>query len=335
MFAFDRGEITMGKFDEEEQNKVVQDWIKQIDSNQDGKNKKAKRIAIANIAIVAVVLFIILASIWIFGAPGSDENGKQQSVVSNSEQSESTEGISDQSMTESTQSASETQDSESTQNTQKAETTKAQHDAKIICIDAGHQSHADNTKEPNGPGSSDMKARVTGGTQGTTTGVYEYELNLDIALQLQKELEKRGYTICMTRTTHDVNLSNMERAQYATSENADICIRIHANGADISTASGAMALVPSTTNSYVRDLAPESQRLGQCVLDSYCKATGMRNRGVTASDSMTGINWCTMPVAILEMGYMTNPSDDANMEDDAFQMKMVQGIADGVDAYFQ
>ena len=301
----------------------------------EGYELMGKRITIANIAIVAIVLFIILASIWIFGEPDTGKKTDQQGVAASSEESEATEAIANQPVTESIQDVSETENSENAQNTHSVEQTEIQQVSKVVCIDAGHQSHGDNTKEPNGPGSSDMKARVTGGTKGTTTGVYEYELNLDIALQLQKELEKRGYTVSMTRTTHDVNMSNMERAQYATSQGADICIRIHANGADASTVSGAMALAPSAANSYVRDLAAESQRLSQCILDSYCNTTGMRNRGVTASDSMTGINWCTMPVTIIEMGYMTNPSDDVNMEDDAFQAKMVQGIADGVDAYFQ
>ncbi len=179
-----------------------------------------------------------------------------------------------------------------------------------------------------------MKARVAGGTHGTTTGVYEYQLTLVISQQLQAELENRGYTVYMTRTSHDVNISNMERAQYATNVGGEIAVRIHANGVDNASVSGAMALAPSSANPYIAYLADSSWNLSKCILDSYCGATGMRNQGVSTSDTMTGINWSTVPVTILEMGYMTNPIDDVNMEDPAYQARMVQGIADGIDAYF-
>lgn len=204
-----------------------------------------------------------------------------------------------------------------------------------VVIDPGHQRKGDSDKEPNGPDSSVMKARVTGGTCGCDTGVMEFELNLDISLQLREELEERGYTVYMTRETHEVNISNMERAQYATSVGADIAVRIHANGAENSSVSGALALAPSPSNPYVGSLSPDSQTLGKCILDAYCEATGMSNQGVIPSDDMTGINWSTVPVMILEMGYMTNPQDDANMQDKKYQKKMVRGIADGIDEYFR
>lgn len=204
----------------------------------------------------------------------------------------------------------------------------------VVVIDPGHQGRGDSSTEPNGPGSSTMKARVAGGTHGTTTGVYEYQLTLVISQQLQAELENRGYTVYMTRTSHDVNISNMERAQYATSVGGENAVRIHANGVDNASVSGAMALAPSSANPYIAYLADSSWNLSKCILDSYCGATGMRNQGVSTSDTMTGINWSTVPVTILEMGYMTNPTDDVNMEDPAYQARMVQGIADGIDAYF-
>ncbi len=212
--------------------------------------------------------------------------------------------------------------------------TPAQGSGQVVVIDPGHQRNGDSTKEPNGPGSSTMKARVTGGTSGWTTGVPEYELTLDISLQLRDELVNRGYTVYLTRESHDVNISNMERAQYATSVGADIAVRIHANGSDNTSVSGALALSPSASNPYISNLSGESSRLSRDVLNAYCAATGMANQGVQMNDTMTGINWSTVPVTILEMGYMTNPTDDVNMQDDAYQKKMVQGIADGIDAYF-
>ncbi len=204
----------------------------------------------------------------------------------------------------------------------------------IVVLDPGHQRQGDSAKEPNGPGSSTMKARVTGGTTGRTTGVHEYELTLDIGLQLRDELESRGYTVYMTRETHDVNISNKERAEFATAKNADIVVRIHANGSESSSTNGALALAPSSSNPYVSNLASSSQSLSKAVLNAYCEATGMKNLGVQANDTMTGINWCTMPVTIIEMGFMTNAGDDTNMQDATYQAKMVQGMANGIDAYF-
>ena len=205
---------------------------------------------------------------------------------------------------------------------------------RVICIDPGHQAKGDSTKEPIGPGSSVTKARVAGGTRGTTTGIPEYQLTLAVGQLLQSELTARGYTVYMTRTSHDVNISNMERAQYATSVGAAITIRLHANGANSASTAGALALAPSAANPYVGNLAAQSQLLSSKVLSGYCAATGFANKGVQANDSMTGINWCTMPVTIIEMGFMTNPSDDLNMANAEFQKKMAKGIADGVDAYF-
>lgn len=205
---------------------------------------------------------------------------------------------------------------------------------RVVVIDPGHQRNGDSAPEPIGPGSSATKARVASGTRGTATGVPEYELTLAVGLKLRTELQNRGYTVYMTRESHDVNISNMERAQYAGNVGADIAVRLHGNGVDNSGVSGALALAPSAANPYISSLSAESQRLSQCVLNAYCSATGLRNRGVSGNDSMTGINWSSVPVTILEMGFMTNPSDDRNMQDPAFQQRMVQGIADGIDDYF-
>lgn len=204
----------------------------------------------------------------------------------------------------------------------------------VVCIDPGHQGRGDNNPEPNGPGSGVMKARVAGGTHGTTTGVPEYQLTLAVGQLLKNELVSRGYTVYMTRESNDVNISNKERAQYATATGSEISVRLHANGSANAAVNGALALAPSAANPYVAGIAAPSQVLSSKVLAGYCAATGFANKGVQANDTMTGINWCTVPVTIIEMGFMTNPSDDANMANPDFQVKMAKGIADGIDAYF-
>ena len=212
----------------------------------------------------------------------------------------------------------------------------AETDGHIIGIDPGHQSESVDmsAQEPNGPGSSEMKAKCTSGTQGTYSGVPEYHLNLEVSLQLKDELEHRGYQVVMTRTDNETAISNMERAQYAAAQGAEIYVRIHANGDDSHTASGALTMSPSQNNPYIPQLFEQSDRLSRCIIDSYCAATGFQNLGIQYTDTMTGINWSTVPVTILEMGFMTSQNDDLKMNDAEFQKTMVQGIANGIDSYF-
>lgn len=207
-------------------------------------------------------------------------------------------------------------------------------DRKAVCIDPGHQANGNNGVEPVGPGGSTMKTKVAGGTRGTTTGLMEYQLTLDVSLKLKAELERRGYTVYLTRSTNDVNITNAERAQYANSCGACAYIRLHADGAQSSSASGASAFYPSRSNPFVAGLSDASASLSTCVMNGYLAATGMKSRGVGPRDDLSGSNWSQIPVTLLEMGFMTNPSDDVNMANEAFQEKMVRGIADGLDAYF-
>lgn len=206
---------------------------------------------------------------------------------------------------------------------------------KVIAIDPGHQIKGDSSKEPIGPGATETKAKVTGGATGVATKQTEYELNLKVALLLQKKLQEKGYTVIMTRTSHNVNISNRERADIANNANAAAFIRIHANSLNNSSVKGILTMCQTANNPYNGNLANASYKLSKSVLDNVIKTTGGINKGVTRTDTMSGINWCKVPTTIIEMGFLSNPEEDRLMATPSYQEKIVDGIVNGIEEFLK
>ena len=204
----------------------------------------------------------------------------------------------------------------------------------VVAIDAGHQAKANAEKEPIGPNSKTMKAKMPEGAVGTATGVEEYELTLTVAQKLEEKLRQQGYEVVMIRSGHDVNLSNAERSEIANESDAEIFIRLHANSMENSSVYGALAMCMTEYNPYNAELHSQSYTLSKKIIDHICALTGTKNRGVQTVDNSSAINWCEIPVSVVEMGFLSNPDEDRWLQDEDYQAKIVTGITEAIDSYF-
>ena len=199
-----------------------------------------------------------------------------------------------------------------------------------IGIDPGHQGKGNSDKEPVDPNSKEMKAKVSSGTSGRFTGVAEYITVLEISLKLRDLLEKEGATVYMTRDTHEIDISNKERAEMMNELGVDIALRIHCDGAEDSSANGIALYVRKTGEKQ-----QESEAAANVILDAMVEATGAKKRGVFLRDTYTMNNWSTVPCILVECGFMTNREEDEKLNDPAYQDLLAQGIVEGVAAYFE
>jgi N-acetylmuramoyl-L-alanine amidase len=205
---------------------------------------------------------------------------------------------------------------------------------KHICIDPGHQQLQDTSLEPIAPGSSIMKYKCSSGTSGVVSKVPEYIIVLDVGIKLRNLLESYGAIVVMTRNSHDVNISNIERAEIGNSSQSDIMIRLHADGSANPNDNGVSVLIPQSTFINNNFIITKSRSAGYYILQAIVRITGAKNNGAIERGDLTGFNWSKTPVILIEMGFMTNEREDILLNSGDYQDKIAQGIADGLAAHF-
>ena len=220
---------------------------------------------------------------------------------------------------------------------------------KLIVIDPGH-------------GGSDSGA--------VGNGLKEKNVVLATSKKLGALLTKRGYKVLYTRST-DVFINLRSRTAFAAKKNADMFISIHANAAPNASSALKMSgvetffLSPARSersknaaalenkgdledmntfskqtflNFLNREKIISSNKLAidiqSYMLSSVKKSFSSRDGGVREAPFWVLVG-ATMPAVLVEMGYITHPQEGKNLGKNAYQDRIAQGIANGVDAYFQ
>ena len=199
-----------------------------------------------------------------------------------------------------------------------------------MVIDAGHDLHGNSETEPIGPGSSTRKIKDGGGTHGVVSGLTEAELNMRVAARLRPLLQRAGIRVVMTRTeTAGTSMGNIARARIANRAGASLFLRIHADGSTDPSARGSHTLYPALRRGWTDDVYAESKRAARVVQAEMVRTLQFPGRGLQERSDFTGFNWADIPVILVEMGFMTNRTDDRLLAMATYQRRAAVGLCRG------
>ena len=200
----------------------------------------------------------------------------------------------------------------------------------VVVLDPGHDLLANLHTEPIGPGSSTQKILDGGGTHGVATAIREADLNLAVSRRLRSLLERAGVRVVMTRTTTSgASMGNIARARIANRPHAALFLRIHADGSSDSRSAGTHTLYPALHIGWTDDVYVASKRAAGIVQRQLVRALGFPDRGLQERSDFTGFNWSDVPVILVEMGFMTNPTEDRLLATAAYQRRAALGLCRG------
>lgn len=204
----------------------------------------------------------------------------------------------------------------------------------VVVINAGHQKKPNLKKEPYGPGSKKKKYKVSYGTIGVATKVRESTRNLQVAKKLKKELEKKDVKVYMIRTKANVNIPNSKRAKKANKLKADLMVNLHCDAAGKQSVKGITMLVPKK-NKWTKKVYKKSLKAGKTVLKEVIKTTKAKNRGISKRGDLTTFNYSKVPTILIEMGFMTNRSEDKKLAKKSYQNKLSKSMSRGILKYLK
>lgn len=174
-------------------------------------------------------------------------------------------------------------------------------------------------------------------------GYAEKTLCLDVALRLKVILEESlTQEIVLTRSD-DIGLPVSDRLMVANNSGGDLLISIHAGGMIAPRTSGVAlyykpAIKTGQSGLFARRRTPggnigqSSRTLAHAIASSLTNSTAAALRGVLEAPARL-LRDSTMPSVMVEVGCLTNPTEEGQLQTEAYRARVAEGIAQGVLAY--
>lgn len=153
------------------------------------------------------------------------------------------------------------------------------------------------------------------------TGLMEKDVVLDIALRVRNRLSAMGIRTVMTRDT-DVFIELADRPLIAKRAGATIYVSIHANASVQANSSGSETYYNS----------PQSLLLAQLIQEEMAKALGIPDRGIKTANFLV-LRENSVPSVLVEVGFVSNPSEEVKLRDDAFRGRIADAVARGLQRF--
>ena len=161
----------------------------------------------------------------------------------------------------------------------------------------------------------------------TRNGVYEKDIVLSVSKQLGRILQQMGYAVIYTRT-EDIDLDLEPRVQIAENARASAFVSIHVNSLSAS------ASQVNGVETYHAPGASLGKSLAEFVHEQIIASTGATDRGVKSARFHV-IAKTSMPAILVETGFITNPSESAKLVNSAYQERLAEAIARGMDQFLK
>ncbi len=163
--------------------------------------------------------------------------------------------------------------------------------------------------------------------QNGTTILNEKDVNLDVALRLNRMLQEAGVNTYMLRDGDD-SISLLNRPALANQANGSLYVSVHNNSSENASASGTETYYyeKSSENNY----GISSKHLAELIQEEMVANLGLNNRGAKSQPAYAVLNKTDMPAVIIEGAFLSNSNNLALMLTDEFREQYARAAAKSI-----